>query len=716
MTEEIITPVYCTGVSAQVKKQRAKDLGLGSHENSIKYLGQDYDQLRSQYLQAGVLFQDETFPPSPHSLGFKELGPNSSKIYGVKWKRPTELLSNPQFIVDGATRTDICQGALGDCWLLAAIASITLNEPILHRVVPHGQSFQDGYAGIFHFQLWQFGEWVDVVVDDLLPTKDGKLVFVHSAQGNEFWSALLEKAYAKVNGSYEALSGGSTSEGFEDFTGGVTEWFNLRKPPQDLYQIILKALERGSLLGCSIDITSAFDMEAVTFKKLVKGHAYSVTGAKQVQCRGYSVNLIRIRNPWGEVEWTGAWSDSSPEWNQIDPSDREKLRIKMEDGEFWMSFSDFLREFSRLEICNLTPDTLKSHKFRKWNTTLYDGTWRRGSTAGGCRNYPATFWVNPQFKIKLEEVDDQPDGHFGGHDSGCSILLALMQKHRRRERRYGRDMETIGFAVYDVPRELVGKPSVHLKREFFLSHSSRARSEEFINLREVSSRLCLPPGEYIVVPSTFEPNKEGDFVLRFFSEKKAGTEELDDKIEAHLPDERVLSEEEIDDTFKNLFKQLAGADMEISVKELQTILNKIVGKHKDLRTDGFSKESCRSMVNLMDRDGNGKLGLVEFNILWNRIKNYLTIFRKYDVDKSGSMSSYEMRMALEAAGYKLNKKLYELIITRYSEADLAVNFDSFVCCLVRLETMFRFFQTMDTNRSGTVNFDLLRWLQLTMFA
>uniref|UniRef100_A0A8C9XNZ6 Calpain-1 catalytic subunit n=1 Tax=Sander lucioperca TaxID=283035 RepID=A0A8C9XNZ6_SANLU len=519
--------------------------------------------------------------------------------------RPTEFCRCPEFIVGGATRTDICQGSLGDCWLLAAIASLTLNDNLLHRVVPHGQSFQQEYAGIFHFQFWQFGEWVDVVIDDRLPVKDGKLVFVHSAEGTEFWSALLEKAYAKLNGCYEALSGGSTSEGFEDFTGGVTEAFELRKAPSDLYGIMRRAIDRGSLLGCSIDITGSGEMEAVTFKKLVKGHAYSVTGVEEVNYRGSPTKLVRIRNPWGEVEWTGAWSDNSREWDSVDSSVRSRLQIRSEDGEFWMSFSDFLREFSRLELCNLTADALDNSQLKKWSTSVYSGEWRRGSTAGGCRNFPATFWLNPQFKITLQHPDS-------GH-SDCSFLVGLMQKDRRKKRREGEDMETIGFALY----EFAGSSAVHLKRDFFLTHASSARSETFINLREVSSRLKLPPGEYIVVPSTFEPNKEANFVLRVFSEKPANS------------------------------------------------------------------DHCRSLTSGLQTDGSGKLGLTEFHVLWEKIKRYL-----FDVDKSGTMSSYEMRMALESAGFKLTNQLFQLIILRYTEDDMSLDFDNFVTCLVRLETMF----------------------------
>lgn len=55
---------------------------------------------------------------------------------------------------------------------------------------------------------------------------------------------------------------------------------------------------------------------------------------------------------------------------------------------FRMSFSDFLKQFSRLEICNLSPDSLSSEELHKWNLVLFNGRWTRGSTAGGCQNYP----------------------------------------------------------------------------------------------------------------------------------------------------------------------------------------------------------------------------------------------------------------------------------------------------------------------------------------
>lgn len=70
-----------------------------------------------------------------------------------------------------------------------------------------------------------------------------------------------------MNGCYEALSGGSTSEGFEDFTGGVTEMFDLDKAPSDLYSIMRRAIDRGSLLGCSIDVSTATFMHLLTKAK-----------------------------------------------------------------------------------------------------------------------------------------------------------------------------------------------------------------------------------------------------------------------------------------------------------------------------------------------------------------------------------------------------------------------------------------------------------------
>ncbi|KAM6977236.1 calpain-8 [Aplochiton taeniatus] len=701
-----------SSIAARLARKKAQEEdGLGSNDNAVPFNKQDFQTLRKECEERRSLFCDPTFPADWNSLGYNELGRYSSKTRNVEWKRPKELCSDPQFIVGGASRTDICQGALGDCWLLAAIASLTLDQELLARVVPPDQSFDQTYAGIFHFQFWQYGVWVDVVIDDRLPTREGKLLFLHSAEGTEFWSALLEKAYAKVNGCYEALAGGSTIEGFEDFTGGISETYTLSKAPPSLFKIIQKALGMGSLLGCSIDITSSYDSEAVTPLKLVKGHAYSITGAEEVHVRGTPVELVRIRNPWGQVEWSGPWSDDSKEWDAVLPDEKAKLDYSAEDGEFWMAYSELLKQFSKLEICNLSPDTLSSEDLGRWSHYQFNGTWMVGSTAGGCRNHTATFCSNPQFAIKLEDVDDDP--HDG--EDGCTFLVGLMQKDARKERRFGRDLNTIGFAIYQVSIFTVfkGRTDIHLGPDILLRQRAVAQSSTFINLREVCDRFKLPPGEYVIIPSTFEAHRKGSFVLRVFSEKNVSTRPMEPKINVKV-EEIKIKEKDVDPHFQHLFKQIAGNDSEVSAAELQQILNKVVGHRSDVKTDGFSIETCRYIISLLDRDGSGKLGLVEFHTLWTKIQSYLEIFKGQDSDNSGTMSSHEIRGALAKAGFQLNTAVVQVVVSRYADAECAIDFDCFVSCLIRLEMLFKMFKTLDKGNSGKIELDVQQWLCLAL--
>ncbi|KAK0151532.1 Calpain-2 catalytic subunit [Merluccius polli] len=169
-----------------------------------------------------------------------------------------------------------------------------------------------------------------------------------------------------------------------------------------------------------------------------------------------------------------------------------------------------------------------------------------------------------------------------------------------------------------------------------------------------------------------------------------------------------VDEDYISDEFESLFGKLHGKDLEISAFELQRILNRVAMMRDDIKTTGFSLSTCHNMINLLDKDGTGKLGLVEFYILWTKIDKMLDLYKKRDADDTGCMSTSEMRMAVEEAGFSLSNPLHQIIVARYSESDLSIDFDNFVACLIRLEILFSTFNALDKDHVGKVHLNALQ--------
>ncbi|XP_045201213.2 calpain-5-like [Mercenaria mercenaria] len=482
---------------------------MGLFDDTKPFKGQKYKDLKQHCIKNGKLFTDPLFPANYSSL-------NCKKASDIEWKRPGEIVENPKFLVEGVSSNDFSQGALGNCWFVAACASLAKDSKLWKKVIPDSEEQEwtekNKYSGIFHFKFWRCGQWVDVVIDDFLPTRHNTLVYVHSRTANEFWSALLEKAYAKLAGDYAALDGGFSVDALVDMTGGVGEClymrnFETQEKRQELFRILKQSQENHSLMGSSITDTSK-ERESKTSSGLVTGHAYSITAVKRIKLgkglfsifsRDY-LEMVRCRNPWGGSEWTGAWSDGSEEWKKVSNSQKKDIGLTSdEDGEFWMSFEDFCHHFTEVEICHIINMSIFSFK-KTWREAVVRGTWSMPDRAGGCGNN-TSFLCNPQYIFDVTENEDE-------------VLVSLEQQDKRDK---GKDNYSIGFTV--IKTDINRKFRMHDRYQEISSISFQAR-------RSVFGRLTLKRGRYCIIPSTFDPNETGDFVLRMYASSKINLREL----------------------------------------------------------------------------------------------------------------------------------------------------------------------------------------------
>ncbi|KAM8851244.1 calpain-10 isoform 1-T2 [Spinachia spinachia] len=470
-----------------------------------------------------ALFEDPDFPSDDTSLFCDRSSPIARLQGGVTWRRPQEICPSPALVHDRISLCHAKQGLLGDCWFLCACTFLLKNKQLLNKVLPPEQP-QWGdrrYRGSFQFCFWQQGHWTDVTIDDRLPCINSTLCFSRCQSPSAFWVALLEKAYAKLHGSYERLWAGQVSEAMVDFTGGLAERWSLgvgeeeQRPEQDSDQVSRRSLDLNLLypvkeecaLSCSTHSSPGGASE------LGQYHALNVMEWVEVQrVSGGKVLLLRIRNPWGRGCWGGAWTGSGSGWSSVDPVCASELQARVSEGEFWLDETEFRSQFDDVTVGYPISDEGQLKSIYTGNVLRHNhqlaGRWRKGHSAGGSRN-SSSYSSNPKFWLKVcgrGEVLVSLLQHRKWRAADHCAQTALEDSKNTTHQHY----QAIALHMWKVE-----KKRFHLSR--MLNKPPCASTHCHAFEREVILREQLESGYYLLIPSTYQPGAEARFLIRAFS-------------------------------------------------------------------------------------------------------------------------------------------------------------------------------------------------------
>mmetsp|Transcript_23375 Transcript_23375/g.64260 ORF Transcript_23375/g.64260 Transcript_23375/m.64260 type:complete len:740 (+) Transcript_23375:2140-4359(+) len=267
------------------------------------------------------------------------------------------------------------QGALGNCWFMCSLAAVAEFPHLIHNLFlddwPTGaptaadaRPAADA-SGLYRLRLNKHGQWRELVVDDFFPCRPGSGPVFSQAHGPELWVLLLEKAYAKLHGSYLALRSGMCYEGLADLTGAPCLYRRLDEEDDPDTEVEekpvtfadLQRYDRNNFVVCCStpgqDQMTEGGRPGDQEGGLVPGHAYSLISARKLHS---GAEILKLRNPWGTFEWQGAWSDNSPEMTdavraELDAEEDDgEAEASANDGAFWMSFEDFCKHFVSISV------------------------------------------------------------------------------------------------------------------------------------------------------------------------------------------------------------------------------------------------------------------------------------------------------------------------------------------------------------------------------
>lgn len=330
-----------------------------------------YKQILINYRDKGDSFCDPNFNPLANI-------PESDIIpTGLGWMRIDDIYPAPLFQQDLISPNAIQQSELNNCALISALVQLSRQPFLVPYLFDHQADSILGEekdsinikCGAVVIYFHAFGRKTPVLIDTLIPTirpnsKRPKFVDL-TDETKSPWFLLVEKAYAKLHGSYSATIGGNFVQAIYSLYGYYSarnkdmndiKKSSKRKP----FKYLLKYQKEKAIMSVSAVVYAdgPVTLKDLEEKGLFPSHSYLVIQLKKYEGK----NFIQLQNPWHESKWSGDWSRASNLWTPKMKNDFNLSEI--DDGTFWMIESDFFHFFSIIEICKIPKTSWKKRHLK----------------------------------------------------------------------------------------------------------------------------------------------------------------------------------------------------------------------------------------------------------------------------------------------------------------------------------------------------------------
>ena len=320
----------------------------------IDYKNQNFDSIFSSFNLTP--FIDDFFPPSLSSLISNNLDDSSHNVIppetlkeyrSYTWVRLKDIYDKEKKVVfkDPLAPNDIKQGNIGSCFIMVVLSGLLSKTSRLKRLY---ESDQVNDKGVYCLKLLLQGEVSKVVVDDFVPVNEKDELAFSSSKRNEIWLILAEKAWAKVNQScYAKIYAGKTHEAFNAFTQAPCFMYQHKKytlKKDELWERLFVAHKKGFILSGNTE-----EVKNKEIYNLTEYHAYAIISLFEER----NNRLVKLRNPVGDKQWSGDFSETSKSWSMYL---KVKCNYEAVDGIFFMNFEDYVKHFAWTFVCNYHDD------------------------------------------------------------------------------------------------------------------------------------------------------------------------------------------------------------------------------------------------------------------------------------------------------------------------------------------------------------------------